>query len=340
MIRKMLNVSILILILLPFICSCKSLSDRQGAEAKDRQKQYHSRFKERIAADKKIYTEKQLAKAEEMYRKANGKGWMTSEAKASLEKMIEQYPQSNRAGCGTLYLAQWADGEEMERLLLKAIEKYNDSYYGDGVQVGPYARWILADYYIDIGLMEKSDRLWAELKTNYPDAIDHKGRLLKNLELNEFQKKYRFNFKQRAAADRKHYSKEQLDEIEKMYQKANGNGWKTEEAKISLEKMIEMYPESNRAGCGTLYLAQWAKGEEREKLLKKAIEKYNDSFYGDGVQVGALARFLLANYYEDTGSKAEATALYAELEADYAEAIDHKGKLITKKPPTETPDAL
>lgn len=329
--KEWIKVSILILIFLVFAISCKSTGERKAEEAAARQKEYHARYKQRAEADKKIYSAEQLADAEKMYQKANGNGWNTDEAKASLKEMIEKYPKSNRAGCGTLYLAQWAKGEEAEKLLLKAIEKYNDSYYGDGVQVGAYARYYLADYSLDIGQMEKSDQLWAELKTDFPDAIDHKGRLLKELELNKWQKKYRFNFKQRAAADLQIYSPEQLAEAETMYQKANGKGWKTEEAKVSLEKMIERYPESNRAGCGTLYLAQWAEGEEREKLLKTAIEKYNDSFYGDGVQVGAYARLLLAYHYEDTGQKEKAAQLYAELKSDYPEAIDHRGNLITKK---------
>ena len=62
--------------------------------------------------------------------------------------------------------------------LLKAIEGFSDCCYGDGVQVGAYARYHLARYYQRNGQEQKATELFKEISGEYPGAIDHKGRLL------------------------------------------------------------------------------------------------------------------------------------------------------------------
>ena len=49
---------------------------------------------------------------------------------------------------------------------------------GDGVQVGAYARFLLVQDYRARGEDQKAQALFIELKTSYPDAIDHGGKLL------------------------------------------------------------------------------------------------------------------------------------------------------------------
>jgi len=46
------------------------------------------------------------------------------------------------------------------------------------VQVGVYARFLLAQDYRRQGNEKKADELGAEIKSGYPDAIDHGGKLL------------------------------------------------------------------------------------------------------------------------------------------------------------------
>ena len=55
--------------------------------------------------------------------------------------------------------------------------------------------------------------------------------------------------------------------------------------------MIKKYPDINRTGCATLYVAQKAQGDERARYLQDCIEKFNDCFYGDGVQVELMRGF-------------------------------------------------
>lgn len=136
--------------------------------------------------------------------------------------------------------------------------------------------------------------------------------------------------KKRMQADRKKYSGKQLSEAEQLYQTANKD-WRAPKAKESLEQMIKKFPDINRTGCAVLYLAQWSEGESREKLLKEAIDKYGDCYYGDGVQVGAFARYLLALYYLDEGAKDKAEPLLAELKEKFPQAVTHKGELLVVK---------
>lgn len=150
------------------------------------------------------------------------------------------------------------------------------------------------------------------LKSNEPDTNDHRQSL---------------QFMMRTALDEGKYTPAQLGDAEQLYQVANQK-WGTPEAKESLQTMIQKYPDVNRTGCAVLYLAQMSQGDERAQYLQDCIDKYNDCFYGDGVQVGAYARFLLAKDYKSQGDTAKAKALFNEIKAKYAGAVDHNGNLL------------
>jgi hypothetical protein len=138
---------------------------------------------------------------------------------------------------------------------------------------------------------------------------------------------FREKFDKKMAQDHGKYTPEQLREAEDLYQVANQK-WGSPEAAESLATMIKKYPDINRTGCAALYVAQRSQGDERAKYLQDCIERFNDCFYGDGVQVGAFARFLLAGDLKAKGEESKAKALYDELKANYADAVDHGGKLL------------
>ena len=138
--------------------------------------------------------------------------------------------------------------------------------------------------------------------------------------------------RQRMRQDTQKYSREQLQEAESLYQVANNN-WRTPEAKASLEQMVKKFPDVNRTGCAVLYLAQYSEGDERERLLREAIDKFGDCYYGNGVQVGAFARLLLGDHYQRNGQADKAKELFDELRQKYADAITHRGELIVAKIP-------
>lgn len=143
------------------------------------------------------------------------------------------------------------------------------------------------------------------------------------------QKALREKFMQRYAQDRQKYTPDQLSDAENLM-RIGDQKWGSPEAIEACQTMVKKYPGSDRAGCAVLYLADMSKGDERAKYLQDCIDQYNDCFYGDGVQVGAYARYLLAGDYQSNGETEKAKALYDEIKAKYADAIDHSGKLLVE----------
>jgi tetratricopeptide (TPR) repeat protein len=118
-----------------------------------------------------------------------------------------------------------------------------------------------------------------------------------------------------------------MSELEQTYQAANRNP-RTPEAIEALEKVVKKYPKTNRAGCAALYLGRWTRGNDQEKYLELAVQKYSDSYYLDGTSVGGYARLILGAMYQQTGKRTKAEKLFEEIRKDYAEAQDHTGRLI------------
>jgi len=143
----------------------------------NRQNALREKFMEKMRQDRQKYTQEQLRDAEQLYQVANQK-WGTLEASNNLQTMIQKYPDIDRTGCAVLYVAQMSKGDDRAKYLQDCIDKYNDCFYGDGVQVGVYARFLLAEDYQSHGETEKAKALFNEIKTQYPDAVDHGGNLL------------------------------------------------------------------------------------------------------------------------------------------------------------------
>ena len=149
---------------------------RAQQAADNRRKILRAKFDQRLAADRAKHTQEQMREAEGLYQVANQK-WGTPEATESLQTMIKKYPDINRTGCAVLYVAQMSKGDERAKNLQDCIDKYNDCMYGDGVQVGAYARYILILDARENGDSKKADDLANEIKTQFPDAVDHSGNL-------------------------------------------------------------------------------------------------------------------------------------------------------------------
>ena len=131
-------------------CSQKQASSTAKSTANERQEVLHQKFVQRTAQDEGKFTPEQLRDAEQLYEAAN-KEIGTPDAKASLQKMIQQNPGINRTGCAMLMLALISQGADQVKYLQDSIDKYSDCFYGDGVQVGAYARFCLATYYRSTG---------------------------------------------------------------------------------------------------------------------------------------------------------------------------------------------
>ena len=139
-----------------------------------------ARIRRRLAEDKQTYSNEQLREIETLYQSAN-RDLKSPEAKKALQQLIEKYPKANRTGCAVQYMGQMCKGEEKEKYLRMAIKDFGDCYYGSGVQVGAYARFYLAYYYKEIGKEKEAKALFDEIRNDYPDAVNHKGKPLIDL---------------------------------------------------------------------------------------------------------------------------------------------------------------
>ena len=133
--------------------------------------------RERMMVDAEIYARPDLRIVEKLYQTANS-DWKSEEAQKSLKLLVEKYPLANRTGCAVLYLGQMTKDSEQLDYLEQAIEKHGGCYYGNGVNVGAYARLYLGMRYKKEGKEKDAAQLFEDILTNYPNAIDHKGKLL------------------------------------------------------------------------------------------------------------------------------------------------------------------
>ena len=126
----------------------------------------------RFAADAAVFDRATRREIERLYRKVS----RSDGAAEALKTLMEKYPKANRTGCAVMYAAQReTDPAERERLLKLAIASFGDCWYGDGAQVAPYARWYLAKLYERTGKPDEAKRLFDEIRTDYPNAVTHRG---------------------------------------------------------------------------------------------------------------------------------------------------------------------
>ena len=160
----------------------KLLPPKGQVEQEERQRAYRERFDRRRELDRKKYTQEQMTEAEAIYIQAvSSSNWGSPEHLKALKQLLEKFPEANRTGCALLDWGESAPGPESVKYFEDCIHQHNDCYYGDGVQVGAYARLSLANYYNRTGENQKAVALFKEIKDNYSDSIDHCGRLLIDL---------------------------------------------------------------------------------------------------------------------------------------------------------------
>lgn len=131
--------------------------------------------------------------------------------------------------------------------------------------------------------------------------------------------------KERAARDIGVYG-EAMKEIESLYMAFSKTG-----DRQAFKSLVSKYPKANRTGCAALYVAQRMQGARQIAALTEVIEKFGDCYYGDGCNVGALARYHLVVAAQNQGDKARAKAVADELRRNSGDAIGHDGALIVDK---------
>ncbi|MEI6891035.1 MAG: tetratricopeptide repeat protein [Pontiella sp.] len=136
-----------------------------------------ARARERMMIDPEFYSRLDLRLIEKLYQTINN-NWESEDAQKSLQLLTQKYPRANQTGCAVLYLGQMTKDSEQLNSLHQAIEQYGSSYYSNGVNVGAYARLYLGMRYQNEGKEKEARKLFDDILTHFPDAIDHKGKLL------------------------------------------------------------------------------------------------------------------------------------------------------------------
>ena len=149
---------------------------QQGLEL---MRSYRGKFEQRYGLDVRTHTEAKVVEVENAYQ-AIERNFGSPECIEAHKEFIKKYPGFNRTGCALSELAGMSEftNPETEQYYKECIQKYDDCYWGDGVQVGPFARFNLAFVYKNSGQNDKAEALYTEIKDNYPDSIDHEGQLL------------------------------------------------------------------------------------------------------------------------------------------------------------------
>ena len=146
-------------------------------------------------------------------------------------------------------------------------------------------------------------------------------------------------FRERQDQDLKRYTPARLRQIEALFRvgltflnQPGERGAATE----SFRGVVKRYPDSNRAGCALVYLADLSDDPaQRETYLQTAIQEHSDSFYSDGVQVGAYARFMLGMLYQKQSKNDATRVLFDQIRKDYPDAVTHDGSLLSVLLPSE-----
>jgi hypothetical protein len=138
----------------------------------------------------------------------------------------------------------------------------------------------------------------------------------------------RLKARARIEADHSVSTSAELADIEAQYRSAHLEGRplvRPVEGPQILRDLAQRYPRSNRAGCAVLELAQLSTGITREQYLREAIALHGDAWFESGVQVGALARAMLALHLAGLERFDEAERVAAELVERFPGAIDQSG---------------
>lgn len=148
---------------------------------------------------------------------------------------------------------------------------------------------------------------------------------LSNAEKENLRKTYYSEFYYlRVSDDKSKFSEEILKEIANQFQIANTH-FDSKTAITTLDSLVnnEKYAGANRIGCALLYLGQMCKNNDKEMYLLKAKTEYSNSWFRDGVNVGAYATYKLYFYYKYIGNKDKENECKIELLSKYANYIDH-----------------
>ncbi len=140
-------------------------------------KRLRDKARARYLQDIRTYSKEDMRDANELYSTLKRR-WRNAEGKKSLKLLQELYPKANRTGCALVEAGKRTTGQQKFDLFQLAIDNYSDCFYPDGVQIGPYAKLLLASAYAKKGDWEQSNQLLDDIVKHHSEAINHSGEYL------------------------------------------------------------------------------------------------------------------------------------------------------------------
>jgi hypothetical protein len=140
------------------------------SEVESRRERNQARARERVAVDVSRLRSEAVHEAEVIYQSAK-KQAKAEDIAGAMQPLLDKFPNSNRAGCGALFMARLLPADQKKALLLRCVDEWSDCYFLDGTSVGGMARLYLSE-------STNSERFLSELKSDFADAIDFSGESL------------------------------------------------------------------------------------------------------------------------------------------------------------------
>jgi len=149
--------------------------DRAGPE---REFEPHESFREAMGRDGRRYSPQECERIEDLYRRGN-EGFDTSEGREALERLVESFPESNRAGCaasnlGAHYLNE-GDLESAASYYGGLIEAGSGAVFENGEKVLPKALLNYGEVLRRQGDSEGADAAWGRIAEEFADEVDGEG---------------------------------------------------------------------------------------------------------------------------------------------------------------------
>lgn len=144
---------------------------------KERLRDNRHRFRQR-EEEERLSAPESFAGAGDLYR--DGLEEMRAEGGVhKLSRLVEQFPETNRAGCAAIQLAKEymrkKDWESAEHYLEFASENGAEAFFKDGVAVEPQALFYQGILESKRGNHDAAREIWDTLMAAHPDAMTHSG---------------------------------------------------------------------------------------------------------------------------------------------------------------------
>ena len=282
--------------------------------------------------------------AEGLYREGSRlqKEGKPKDALTAWRALIDRFPDSNRAGCATIYMGQQQLADKnytgAEKSFSLAAKKFGHHKYGNGVEVGGYAYFFLASVYCDTEQYDKAAESLKALVEKYPYASGHRsGDALMSLRAKKWfydklvAKGVDLGFLDELIAqqkDPKNFNRLNARQLYLVaYTLKNEN--EAEKAIEAFKKTAWKFPNESFTPSACLYAfelqVQQKQYDAAMASARRMIERYPNAKVGKGGPLGAIGYFGVGTVHFARQEYKEATEAFQRVAHDFPAAASEEG---------------